>query len=545
MNDVALAVGVGIVCCLAAWLSGLYGALRAEPEASEPEPIRGRRLLPQATVAEHFARSLESSGDRALAHFGGVPFSGRHMLDGVCVAGATGSGKSLTIAPLIDAAARDILSSNAIRAKRLVVLDVKGDALARVSRQFDGRLSHLAPFEAGNTSCWDIAADCVNPPDWDALTLAIVPDRAMRNPWFPEAARRLLRGVLQVFNRTAPGKWTWRDVVLASDKDHLKHVLESLADTKPLADEFFSRSTEGALGAISTFAVAVRQVEAAAASWWLAWQDEERRVSIKSWLAGKSPETIVVGFKPLYDAASRQVFRTFFGLLESHLLSEGEHPQWPRTFVFADELPLLGGWDARRLLNAGRSKGVATVIGYQSKAHMIASYDRDQHLVTSIVESPRLSAYFGTASPETAKHFERCVGYQEAREWKSAFGESTTGMSATSSSSSSEENRLRPIVMDAEFLNLPKPSRETPLIGYFVGPDGAVWKGVTPPSEFAPVVDSRESPIDPAQLVLPLWNGEDMKRLGLPALRRQSSPTDDRKRARKDLWLPTSGRADD
>ena len=72
-------------------------------------------------------------------------------------------------------------------------------------------------------------------------SILIPPSSHSSQPYFSDAARLLLNGVILSLTTTRRGEWTFRDVLLImEDAERMKGVLEASPRTRPLVKRFFS-----------------------------------------------------------------------------------------------------------------------------------------------------------------------------------------------------------------------------------------------------------------------------------------------------------------
>ena len=128
------------------------------------------------------------------------------------VAGGIGSGKTITLRLLMQSALSPIGRGLDHRA---LVYDAKG-TLAPILRGMGLRcpLHVLNPFDRRGLA-WDIAADVASPLAARQLAASLIPEDESAQPFFGDAARDLLAAICLSFIKTAPGKWTLRDLLLA------------------------------------------------------------------------------------------------------------------------------------------------------------------------------------------------------------------------------------------------------------------------------------------------------------------------------------------
>jgi len=110
-------------------------------------------------------------------------------------------------------------------------------------------------------------------------TILIPEEKNSSQPFFSDAARHLLSGVLISLIQSSPGKWTFRDVLLSlSNLERLKKVLLSCSATKDIAEQYLHDGIT-ARNVMSTLATKMQRYQFVAA----AWDRATRSISLKEW----------------------------------------------------------------------------------------------------------------------------------------------------------------------------------------------------------------------------------------------------------------------
>ena len=200
--------------------------------------------------------------------------------------GAPGSGKSTSLLLLMKSVLPGIrLGSN----RRALIYDAKRDIYATLIGMGlpPERIVILNPFDA-RSSAWDMARDITSPAIAMEIGTIFVPERDEMQPFFPEAARSLLGGLMEAFLTRAPGRWTLRDVVLALRSEvRLKRILGDNPNTKPLISRYLGEGDMQSSVA-ATLDTTMRRLAFVAA----AWDRADSKVSLQDFLrnSGKSTE---------------------------------------------------------------------------------------------------------------------------------------------------------------------------------------------------------------------------------------------------------------
>ena len=194
---------------------------------------------------------------------------------------------------------------------RALLYDAMGDGiptLARMGFQIASTpgstgVRTLNPFDR-RCFAWDMARDIDSPAAAREVASIFIPhDERIGQPFFVDAARQLLYAVLLSFIIKTPGRWTLRDVVLATrNPDRLVAVLRQTAQSKAIGDLYTKNETTTFNDVFSSMVVKMQPLEIVAALWHCA-QKEGRTVSLTDWVnenfilvlgtAGDRPECLV------------------------------------------------------------------------------------------------------------------------------------------------------------------------------------------------------------------------------------------------------------
>jgi hypothetical protein len=187
--------------CVGGLVTLVLGLWLALPFDRERARIRrfGRRLRgPEYVNAREFVRRLRADGIGFLTQEHGiwrwmtgrkyrpVRISKAAEAAGICILGATGSGKSALCLQLVDQAIA--------RGDRVVIVDA---ALEFTERFFGPGLHTLLNPWDERTDSWDLKAEIGNGAEARALACSMLPHRKGEHPFFVEAAQRVLAELLK------------------------------------------------------------------------------------------------------------------------------------------------------------------------------------------------------------------------------------------------------------------------------------------------------------------------------------------------------------
>ena len=317
---------------------------------------------------------------------------------------------------------------------RALVYDAKLEVIPQLAGMgLQAPILILNPFDKRSVA-WDMAVDITEPATAKQIASIFIPeDKNASQPFFADAARQLLEGVMVAFILSRPHKWTLRDVLVAlKSGSRLEAVLASTSVTKDLVETYLSNERE-TKSVIATIATKLGPLDVVAALW----ESAESKVSLREWL--KTESILVLGNDEAYRSSLDIINQVIFKRVVELLLAQPE-TNMGRTWFFLDEVKEAGNLDALgRLMTKGRSVGASVVLGFQDVDGMYEAFGENQ--AKSILGQCATKVFLRLDSPETAKWAESVFGEYEAVELKqsASLGESTSdGTSVTSGTSSTD-----------------------------------------------------------------------------------------------------------
>ncbi|MBN9693292.1 MAG: type IV secretion system DNA-binding domain-containing protein [Verrucomicrobia bacterium] len=426
--------------------------------------LRGRFLRQASEVEGNLKAEIEGIGLR----FGRFQFPARAAHGHFACVGATGSGKTMIQRLLMQSVLPGIGRG---RGSRALIYDAKQDLLsilAGMKLSCPVRLFH--PLDSRGTA-WDLAADITSPASALQMASLLIPrsDRDT-NPFFTNAARHLLFGVLLQCILRVPGEWSFRQVLLIlRDTQLLRLILDFSEETRHLLQYCAHEGTFQNI--VSTLLTYIGPYEIVAA----AWDRAESRLGLQAWLQEES--ILVLGNDEANRVAIDTLNRMVFQRLTELILGQNEvTPTNPRqTWLFLDEIREMGRLEGlSRLLTKGRSKGVAAVLGFQDVAGLHNVYGRD--VAEELLGHCNSKVILRLNSPGTAKWASQLFGTREVLERSRNLNRSRSSrnlgfdFSASSGEAISNGITKRDVVLESEFLDLPESTPEGGLSAYFLNP---------------------------------------------------------------------------
>jgi Type IV secretion-system coupling protein DNA-binding domain len=472
--------------------------------------LRGRQMRTVGDVKAD-ARWLREDSDEGVS-WGGVMVPSRPLPLHFLAVGATGSGKSLLMRLVAQSAFATVRTatgawfSRAGQDVRALVYDAKLDqfpAFAGMKASLPTKTLH--PFDARGVA-WDIAADCTGPAVADQIADILIPDaNEGQNTYFTVAARHLLSGVIRAYMMVAPGRFTFRDVVLATkDRATLVKLLSLFGQTRDRLEHFKEERT--AQSVMSTLVTKMAPYDCIAA----AWSQASEAVSLKQWAGGRMILLLGTddGARSPLDAINRVLFKRATEL--TNALPDSPHR---RTWFFLDETREAGKLDGLgNLMTKGRSKGSVAVLGVQSVAGFRAAC-KDDRVADEILGQCAHKALLRAESSETAEWSSKVLGEYEEEEF--SYTEGSNSRSVT------KRKVKRESVLPSEFLTIPPTTPANGLTGYFLAPDLGAYKNTISGDELSRILTPLDAAVpgfvprpESAQVLKP-WTDADLERLTL------------------------------
>ena len=445
--------GLSGLCLVLAGLSAFLWWRRRVP--------RGAQIVSYGALKAHCERRDEQTASEPL-FFGGVEgYSPEAATSHFFLAGGTGSGKTLNLSMLMGSVLPPIWQSNEKNNdRRAVIFDVKQDMVSTLLA-LGAPPSALTLFNPFDNRCtaWDMAGD-IDAPDTalQLATILIPSEKGESNRYFPDAARDLLCGVIQVFIARG-ARWQLADLILAMrTPDRLRAVLSATARGRDLIALHLEAAT-ASLNVLSTARTRLAPFEVVGALWQRAIA-EGRTLSLRAFL--EAPGILILGNHQSALAPIQALNRVIFQRLTELMLDQPESST-RRSWFILDEARKLGKLDGLDdLMTNGRSKGACVVLGFQDIAGMREIYGA--HVAEELLGmcgSVGILKISGATTPQWASSIlgER----EEAIRTRGA----TMGENGRWSENEGESWGIRPLLLPSQFRALPRPKKGEPIYGYF------------------------------------------------------------------------------
>jgi type IV secretory pathway TraG/TraD family ATPase VirD4 len=385
--------------------------------------LRGAEIDSVRSAARHYDSVREKTDPGIL--WGGVTIPFREATTHFCVAGTSGSGKTVTLRLFM----QDVLPGigQAHSRKRAVIYDPKLE-MYPILVGMGIRESDIIVMNPFDQRCrpWAIAEDIKTPTDAQNLAEILVPEKEGSNSnddYWRNASILLIKAVVRYLNRSAPNIWRFRDLLLSlRERKIIIRMIEDDYRLNHYKQAYGSDRTADNI--MSTLLVQIERYEPIAALWHKAETVYGNKpVSLTAWTNGSA--LLLLGKSETAETEMREINRVIITRL-SELLLEKEETREPSTFIILDELASLGNMKPLiKLAEQGRSKGVSLAIGFQSKEHLEKNFSKE--LANTFLGQFNHIAALRLRDEQTARWISELIG-------------KTTGIRYTSSESSSWGN---------------------------------------------------------------------------------------------------------
>lgn len=500
--------GAGVVAVLV-FMDVIFLALQYH-RRQRKNPQRGFLVMKESVARSRAAHLLSKyfKNDRGFL-WGNLRLPTKALEKSCLIVGNIGSGKTLLCRILMNDQL-PLLRPESNR--RALIYDSKQDCLQMLA----GMERHcpiyiLTPFDERHAA-WDIAKDIYSSTVADTFAEHIIPKNPKANqPYFENVSRQLLNAVLQVFIEVAPGRWTFRQLLLVMRSiERIEQVVARHVDSRETVEAILKEvGTQGRGNIISSVVAETRKYECIAACW----EGAKKKISIRDWM--HSTSVLVLGnYEPARSAIER-VNAVFMEMVRNYGLSLPDDES-RMTWLFMDEFAEAGKFEGfKSLVLRGRSKGFVSVVGLQDVRALHSIYGEDD--ADTFVEQLGNRAFLHMKSAASAQWASDCIN-----------------KSLETFEELEDKEKFRDAVPPQTFLNLPEADFHIHGVHglYQCGMLG-VWEARFTPAELQallPKPETRYRPfveIAPARTKLQPWSAADAKVFGIPFVppRRDEEPS--------------------
>lgn len=391
----------------------------------QEEHLRGGEVIDAAAAT----KLLRSSGCASDVTLGGVPIVRDTETSHILVAGTTGSGKTQLL--------QELLRSIRARGERVICFSPSGDFISAFYRE--GTDVVLNPFD-NRCPRWNLWGDCPNPYDYDALAAALIPNEGKADPFWNNAARKVLSSAAMEFQRRK--------------REDLQALLEILT-VAPLEDlhRFLNRTQAGPLldPASEKTAVSVRSNVASYVSALHYLPETGEPFGLRNWARnGADGQWVFLNAADDQLQSVRPLLSMWLEILTNALLSLPES-RTRRIWLVIDELPALQTIPSlEHFLARARKHGGCAVLAIQGMSQLEDRYQREgAQTITNLCNTWVAMAQ---KDPNSAKWLANSFGQVEVVEANQGLSyganEMRDGVTLTN------QRKLRDLVLPSEILGL-------------------------------------------------------------------------------------------
>ncbi|TWU62366.1 Coupling protein TraD [Crateriforma conspicua] len=386
----------------------------------------------------------KSSDDPILFQCGFLLVDNEEVTTHQMLVGASGAGKTTLIRLFL----QDVVPAIAKEPDwRMLITNPKGDALSTLHGiQPSGlRIVTMDPFDDRGVA-WDMCADVTEPRTALQLAYTLLPKRNESQPFFSDAARHIIYGVLLSFLHRKI-QWTFADLLRAlQGVKTIKRVLAASKYSRNIIDQYFY-DKRLISNIVSTIAANLLPFGPVAACW----ESATERISLRDWVRGNF--VIVLGNSDESREAVEVINQCMVRRAIELLLAMPDSFTRRSFFVFDEvaecgKLPML-----ESLMKRGRSKGASVTLAFQSIAGLRNPTMYGPHGTAEILGQVQHKVIGRLECPETAKWASELFGEQEIKQTTKSTSR-TYAEKSSRSESTTEHFVTRAAVLPSEFMDL-------------------------------------------------------------------------------------------
>jgi len=476
----SLAIGTGGSLSLSAiynpipgWLLGgilvvfPYHLLRSKKPDYSMKLLRGSYLM---SMRQAHMRLMEivQPGDELIL-WAGLPFPEWVTAGHMMIMGAVNSGKTVLTRTLMQTTLDTIKPGSD---RRAIIYDGKKNALPLLAgMNITCPIVSLNPIHA-DSYAWDMAVDVDCPAAASEVSHIFIKDaKGGENPFWANAARDLLGGIMKALIIAKPRNWTFAEVLhIFSDLEQTKDLLLSVPQTRNLVDEYLKGDEQTLSNIRVTISANISTLREIANLWANTLRSNpEKKISLRQWLHQES--ILILGSEERLRAPMEAVNQVFIHLLGNFVLSLDDSDT-RRIMLFLDEFQESGHHPSMlRILTQTRSKGLWALLVLHTLPGLQSIYgDKEARAIAATCTS---KCFLRMDCPDTAYWATQVLGKAELLQYTRSDTDSRYG----GNYSMTEHVVEKDVVMPSQLLRLPQANRQrfygyftSPLLGVFGGP---------------------------------------------------------------------------
>jgi type IV secretory pathway TraG/TraD family ATPase VirD4 len=409
---------------------------RATTQIKDDEHIRGAQLITEAEIKN----KSDGTGILPMGSFKiSEELSRRHLL----IAGQTGSGKSSVLIHHLDAIQKS--------RRRALANDFKGELVERFYRPQQDLI--LNPLDSRGLG-WTLFNELNTKPDLSAIAGSLIPPSKGEDRFWSAAAQGVFIGIMadcyNSGNRTNAALWR----AITSPIKKIADMCQATASGQAGYSYIQDASSKQAAGVIAVLMSYVSWLEYAS----------DGPFSLRQWANSQTDHVTYITSLEEVSNTMRPYLSLFADLAGKRLLALPENNSIDNSiYLVLDELGNMQRLPSvKRLLTAGRSKGVIVEIGVQELAGVESIYGRDD--TRTIINNCGSKMIMNLGDPDAAKFFSDMCSDEEY--WQSSTTYSISQDDQKGGENHSRQIKSRKVVMPAEIMRLPVGR------GYFMLPGG-------------------------------------------------------------------------
>lgn len=409
-------VSLSLLTALTIWV--LVGLRELAVEESHGKPrlasgAVGNRLKPQSLAAP-LANKLWANNHHSL-RWGGVKLGMGELIKNFLFVGSVGSGKTLALKQWLEELLPNVEQH---RNWRALIVDPKSEFypwLIGFLRPYKVKL--LSPTDA-RTCVWDMSRD-LNTPEaiFEASNLLIPKSPNETQPFFSNAARRLLYGMMISLNLTAPSTWQLSDLVYALRSRRRMQTLLSLHPESRDIYNTYAANDRVLADVFATLDAAIQELLPTAAHWsHLIREAPHKLVALTDWV--RQNYVLLLSKRASNDTAESGLISLIVKRV-SQLLLDGPTAQSTmgidtarRTIVAIDEAPRAGHLDVIDLATNGRDYGIAVALSTTSVEAIRNNFAKPDEF-DAVANEFHSAVFLQSNGPNTARWMSERIGQVE------------------------------------------------------------------------------------------------------------------------------------
>lgn len=395
--------------------------------------------------------------DAQPLQFGPIALPNSAAVNHFLFVGTTGSGKTTLLRLLMQSALQSVGMGGDVRA---MAYDAKRDLVPQFTAIAPrAELLITNPFDERSVA-WDLYKDIQEPQVAIEFTYNIIPQVPESQPFFSDAARHLILGVILSFMRTGV-EWSLADLLCATQSPKkLKGVLRKHAETRDLIS-LYLYDKRLAANIISTIATKFLPFGPVAA----AWEHAKRRVSLATW--ARSEMIWILGCSEI-SRTSMQVLNRCMVKRAIDLTLDADESRTRRNWFIIDELADVGRLEGLvSLAKKARSKGGCLAFAFQSVAGLRDPQMYGPHFSEELLAQFAHKSIGRLECAASAEWTSKLVGDHEIEQ---ASSSSTYSMQGGWSSTESRQNVVKPGILPSQLMDFPPCNLHNGLTGLFFAP---------------------------------------------------------------------------